>query len=30
MYEMKTNVLVYVEIFSLCGKETLFQAEFQK
>ena len=29
MCEMKiNNVLVYVEIFSLCRKETLFQAEF--
>ena len=31
MYEMNTNnMLVDVEIFSLCREETLFQAEFQQ
>ena len=31
MYEMKmNNLLVDVEIFSLCRKETLIQAEFQQ
>ena len=31
MYEMKlNNLLVDVEIFSLCRKKTLFQAEFQQ
>ena len=31
MYEMKmSNLLADVEIFSLCRKETLFQAEFQQ
>ena len=31
MDEMKmNNLLVDVEIFSLCRKETLFQAEFQE
>ena len=31
MYEMKmNNLLVNVKIFSLCSKETLFQAEFQQ
>ena len=31
VYEMEmNNLLVDVEIFSLCHKETLFQAEFQQ
>ena len=31
MYEMKMNNLLFdVEIFSLCRKETLFQAEFEQ